>query len=43
MEENSWSSPQAVNSGETGPFIATFTKDGDQTAAWSTLFFRATR
>ncbi|MEI6607348.1 MAG: MBG domain-containing protein, partial [Verrucomicrobiota bacterium] len=43
MAENSWSSPQAVNSGDTGPFIATFTKDGDQTAAWSTLFFRATR
>ncbi|MEI6606292.1 MAG: glycine-rich domain-containing protein [Verrucomicrobiota bacterium] len=38
-----WSAPQAVATGSTGTFEATFTKDGNQLPAWNSLFFRATR
>ncbi len=35
--------PLSVSTGSTGTFNATFTKAGDQTTAWSSLFFRASR
>ena len=38
-----WSAPQAVETGSTGTFEATFTKDGNQLPAWNSLFFRASR
>ena len=40
---NIWSAPQAVATGSTGTFEATFTKDGNQLPAWNSLFFRASR
>ncbi len=38
-----WSAPQSFATGQTGTFNATFTADGDETADFSNLFFRATR
>lgn len=41
---NNWSDPPlSISTGSTGTFNATFIKSGDQTSAWSSLFFRAFR
>ncbi|MEI6607462.1 MAG: hypothetical protein WCP35_19300, partial [Verrucomicrobiota bacterium] len=38
-----WSAPQAMDTGSTGTFEATFTAAGNQLPAWNSLFFRASR
>jgi hypothetical protein len=43
LDSGPWLIGGAVGTGSTGTFNVTFTASGDQTAAWSSLFFRATR
>ena len=43
LETNHWSPPVAVTAETAGIFNATFSAPGDQRAAWSKMFFRASR